>query len=145
MKQRVYIEIICFLFIVLFFYAAITKLINYEAFVGQLGKSPLLARYAYWIAWVIPTVEIIITILLALPRWRRFGLYASFGLMTLFSVYIIAILSYSTELPCSCGGVLNTLDWQEHLVFNVLFVLLSVFGIKFIEKVQGSETNSVSI
>ncbi len=145
MKQRVYIEIICFLFIVLFFYAGVTKLIDHEGFVGQMGKSPLLTRYANWIAWLIPTVEIIITILLALPRWRSIGLYASFGLMTLFTFYIIAILSYSKELPCACGGVINTLDWKEHLVFNLFFVLLAILGINFNEKSQRSKNNSVSI
>ncbi len=145
MKQRVYIEIICFLFIVLFFYAAVTKLMNYEGFVGQIGKSPLLTRYANWVAWLIPTVELIITVLLASPRWRSIGLYASFGLMTLFTVYIIAILSYSNELPCSCGGILNTLDWNEHLIVNLFFVLLAVLGIKFNGKNQRVESDSVSI
>lgn len=128
--QTVIVEIIRFLFIVLFFYAAVTKLLDYHGFVGQIGKSPLLTRYSTWLAWLIPSIELIITIILIIPRWALAGLFASFGLMTLFTLYIIFILSFSRDVPCACGGILNTLDWKEHLVLNIFFVAIGLIGIK---------------
>lgn len=143
MKRKIAIEIICFLFIVLFFYAAATKLINYNGFVGQIRKSPLLTNYAEWIAWLIPVIEIAITIMLAVPAARLLGLFASFGLMTMFTLYIIVILSFSKELPCSCGGILNTLDWKDHLILNIFFVLLAMTGIKLLAEEQKSKIKDV--
>lgn len=143
MKRKVAIEIICFLFIVLFFYAAATKLINYNGFVGQIAKSPLLTNNAEWIAWLIPVIEIAITIMLAVPATRLPGLFASFGLMTMFTLYIIVILSFSKELPCSCGGILNTLDWKDHLILNIFFVLLAMLGIKLLAEEQKSKIKDV--
>lgn len=128
--RTIIIEIIRFLFIVLFFYAALTKLSDYRGFVGQIGKSPLLTRHSSWLAWLVPSIELIITIMLILPRWTLAGLFASFGLMTLFTLYILFILSFSKELPCACGGILNTLSWQEHLIVNVFFVAIGLTGIK---------------
>src|SRR5688500_7137156 len=114
MKKQIAIEIIVFLFVVLFLYAAGSKLVEYQKFIGQIGKSPLLTKYAETLAWMVPTVEIVIAVMLIIPRARMLGLYAAFGLMVMFTLYIIAILSFSAELPCSCGGVLSMLGWKEH-------------------------------
>jgi hypothetical protein len=34
----------------------------------------------------------------------------------------------SPYLPCSCGGILETMNWKEHLVFNLVFVCLAALG-----------------
>lgn len=129
MKKRIVVEVICFLFIVLFVYAAINKLADVQKFQVQLGQSPLLSPFASWIAWVVPIVEIGVCILLSFSRWRLYGLYAAFGLMAMFSAYIIAITQFSDYVPCSCGGILEKLGWTEHLIFNIVFVLLGILGI----------------
>ncbi len=116
-------------FILLLVYAALTKLLDYQKFVVQIGQSPLLTNYASFIAWLIPAVEILIAVLLAWPRFRLVGLYGAFILMVMFTAYIAAILSFSEDIPCSCGGVLEQLGWKEHLVFNVVFILLALAGI----------------
>ena len=128
LKQLV-IEIISSLLVLLFVYAAVSKLIDYQKFSVQLGQSPLLTAFAGWVAWIVPTVEIIISIMLAIPKFRLAGLYASFSLMVMFTSYIVAITKFSEYVPCSCGGVLQNMSWNQHLVFNLGFVLLSLTGI----------------
>jgi uncharacterized membrane protein YphA (DoxX/SURF4 family) len=129
MIRRATIHIICLLFILLFIYAATNKLLDVEKFRVQIGQSPLLTAFAGWLAWIIPLSEILISITLAFPRWRIFGLYASFNMMIMFTIYIIAIQNFSEHIPCSCGGVLEKLGWTEHLIFNIVFVLLAFAGI----------------
>jgi hypothetical protein len=129
MKKQIFLDIICCLFIVLFIYAAASKFLDFEKFRIQLGKSPLLTAYAGWVAWTIPYIEIGIAILLSIPRWRLAGLYAAFALMVMFSAYIVAITRFSDYVPCSCGGVLQNMTWNQHLVFNLLFVGLGATGV----------------
>jgi uncharacterized membrane protein YphA (DoxX/SURF4 family) len=117
------------IFIVLFIYAATSKLLDYDKFKIQLGQSPLLTRFADSVAWVIPTIEIGITIMLAIPRMRIKGLYTSFAMMILFTSYIVAITKFSEYIPCSCGGVLQHLSWTQHLYFNLAFIALSTIAI----------------
>jgi len=135
MKARaVIVEIICGLFILLFMYAAVTKLLDVEKFAIQIGQSPLLTRFAGFVAWFIPTTEILISIMLAVNRTRLVALFASFGLMTMFTAYIVAITQFSDHIPCSCGGVLQKLGWTEHLIFNIGFVILGLVGVLLVSK-----------
>lgn len=129
MLRKIVIDIIAVLFILLFVYAAASKLMDYQKFLVQLGQSPLLTAYVNSIAWTIPTLEIVIAILLAIPGSRLLALYASFTLMVIFSAYITAILSFSDFIPCSCGGVLQHMSWKAHLLFNVVFVILAAIGV----------------
>ncbi len=142
MTRKIIIEIICVLFILLFFYAAVSKLVSYEKFIGQIGKSSLLTGYAEWIAVALPLIEILICIALVFPQWRITGMYYAFGLMVLFSLYIIAILNSGEAIPCSCGGVLNSLGWKSHLVFNLVFVGLGLWGILLLYKENKTGKNS---
>lgn len=118
-----------YFFILLFCYAAVSKLLDYENFQVQLAQSPLLSAYADTVAWAVIAAELFIVILLAFPATLRAGLYASFGLMLAFTVYIYLILNYSDFVPCSCGGILEKMGWTEHLIFNAAAVLLSIVGI----------------
>lgn len=123
------VDIICYLFVLLFLYAATSKLMEYDKFQLQMSKSPIITDYAHILVWMVPVMEIIISIMLLTERTKMIGLFAAFGLMSLFTVYIYAILNYTDSIPCSCGGVLERLGWTEHLIFNIAFVVLAVAGI----------------
>jgi hypothetical protein len=128
-SKQLMVEIISCLFFLLFLYAAANKILDFQHFKIQLSQSPLLTSFANQVAWLIPTVEIVIAVLAILPKTRLLGMYASFGLMFMFTAYIIAILNFSDHIPCGCGGILGHLQWHEHLIFNIFFVLLGFTGI----------------
>lgn len=113
---------------VLFLYAGSSKLLEYRSFTDQLHLSPLLNGMAPYIAWLVPVIEIATAVLLIIQRFRLVGLWVSLLLMAAFTGYVLIILGFSKELPCSCGGILQTMDWQEHLVFNVVFLGLAAAG-----------------
>jgi len=123
------IEVICLLYTMLFVYAAVSKILDFENFQVQLGQSPLLSVFASWIAWLVPIIEMFTAILLVIPQFRNIGLWASFSLMVMFSVYIFIVLHFSSFVPCSCGGILEKMSWNVHLLFNISFVILAVTAI----------------
>jgi uncharacterized membrane protein YphA (DoxX/SURF4 family) len=129
MKRKIAIEIISFLFIFLFSYAGFSKLLDYQKFSVQIGQSPLLTGFAGFIPWLVIGSEIGVSLMLMIPRLRLIAFFISFSLMVMFTSYIIAILNFSSYVPCSCGGVLEKLGWSEHLIFNGVFVLLGFAGI----------------
>ncbi|SRR5258708_10979080 len=128
MKRSTIIEIISILFMILFLYTGISKLTEYSVFREQIAESPILAPVAAVIAWSLPLIEFIVVVLLFIPNWRIKGLYASLILMVLFMGYVIALVSFSGKLPCSCGGVLQQLSWKQHIVFNSAFTCLALWG-----------------
>ena len=134
--KKLLVEVICLLFILLFVYAASTKLMEYEKFRVQIGQSPVLTSIGGWISWLVPTIELLIAFMLIIPRLRLLALYASFSLMVMFTAYIFIILNYSPFVPCSCGGILEKMGWEEHLVFNSVFVLLALTAILLLSRKQ---------
>lgn len=125
------------LYCVLFTYAAVSKLLDFNNFQVQLGQSPILGSYAGILSYGVPIVELAIVIALAVPGSRVFGLYCSLVLMVLFTTYIYIILHYAVFVPCSCGGILEKLGWQEHLVFNIVFVLIALGAILVAKYTEG--------
>jgi hypothetical protein len=108
---------------------------DYDIFKEQLGASPILAPFSKLIAVGLPVVEILVTILLLIPKWRLKGFLASLFLMTSFTIYIIATLSFSKHIPCSCGGIIAELSWTQHLIFNTIFIGLAIVGIILSKKI----------
>lgn len=129
MNKKGSIELISALLILLWMYAAVSKLLTYDTFVVQLGKSPLVSDYASTTGWAIPVAELFISFALLLKRFRLPGLYASFFLLILFTGYLIAILNFSYHIPCSCGGILGNLSWHVHIAFNLVYSLIAVLGV----------------
>lgn len=127
--RKLIINIISLLFILLFVYAATSKLLDFETFQIQLAQSPLLSAYAGMVSVLVPSIEILIALLLLIPQFRVRVLYGAFTLMVLFTTYIFIILNFSDFIPCSCGGVLEKLSWTQHLIFNVVFILLVIVAI----------------
>ena len=127
--RKLFLEFICLLYILLFVYAAVSKLLDFENFQVQLGQSPLLSVFAWWVARLVPAIELGIVVLLSVPKWRNLGLFGALILMTLFTTYIFIVLHYSSFVPCSCGGILEKMSWNTHLVFNIIFVLLAGLAI----------------
>ena len=142
--KRIIADIICLLFILLFVYAAVTKLLDYEKFRVQLGQSPVLTSIGSWLVWTMPAAELVIAGMLVVPRLRLMALYAAFSLMTMFTAYIFIILTYSPFVPCSCGGILEKMGWEEHLVFNSVFVLLALTGILLLSRKQPGDVTGNS-
>jgi hypothetical protein len=129
LNKNLIIEIFCSLLIILFIYSSLSKLSAYNRFSVQLSKSPFITSVYKLVAWSIPAVEIVIAFLLAVKRTRLTGLYASFFLMSLFTAYLVIMLNFSYYIPCSCGGVLEYLSWEQHIVFNSFFIAIAAVGV----------------
>jgi len=128
-KRTIIIELICGAFILLFVYTAVSKLQDFGKFNVELAKSPILNPIANWVGITVPFTEISLCIFLIIKPFRLIGLYVSFSLMVLFSAYIIAILKFSSYIPCTCGGVLQNMSWSGHLIFNIVFIALGGIGV----------------
>lgn len=129
--RRIIIEVICLLYVLLFVYAAVSKLLDFERFQVQLAQSPLLSAFASWVSWLVISIELLIVVLLIFPKTRIVALFGALSLMTMFTAYIFIILHYSSFVPCSCGGILEKMTWNAHLVFNIVFMFLALIAIVF--------------
>ncbi|MFY1045961.1 MauE/DoxX family redox-associated membrane protein [Chryseobacterium sp. GP-SGM7] len=116
-------------FVILFCYAAISKILDFENFQAQISASPLLNKLSQFLPYTIIIVEFLIAGLLCYRKTRTIGLIGSLVLMLIFTVYITLLLRTSKNLPCSCGGILEKMSWQQHLYFNIGCVVLTIIAL----------------
>jgi uncharacterized membrane protein YphA (DoxX/SURF4 family) len=135
-KRWAIVETICYLYSILFLYTASSKLMGLSDFKLQLGRSEVLGPFAEWIAWMVPLLEIVLAILLLTKVYRLVALYGALILMTLFTSYIAWMLRFSDHIPCSCGGVISSMGWETHLVFNACWIVLALIGIVLLENLK---------
>jgi putative oxidoreductase len=133
-KDKFLIQSICTLFIFLFVYTAVSKFYSFTSFRYVLSKSPLIGSLKDDIAWAIPITELLIAGLLLLPRTKLLGLFASFVLMSTFTLYLVYMILFTADLPCSCGGIIGRLGWGTHLALNIILTFLSLTGIRTYRK-----------
>ena len=131
------VDIVCVLLILLWVYAASSKLFNYSAFREQLTFSPFLRGVAKIVSIAIPAAELLATLLLTVMNKRIYGLLASLILLIVFTGYIAGMLLSGVHLPCSCGGVISSLSWKGHLAFNLFFLAITIVAI-LLEKKPGN-------
>lgn len=123
------VDAISLFFIILYTYAAVTKLIVFEIFQTQLEQFPFINDFSVSLAIILPTVQIITSFLYFKPNFRLQAFYSSLILLIIFNLYIIAVLLFAESIPCSCAGVVSTLSWNDHLIFNTGCSLLALLAI----------------
>lgn len=119
-------RITCYLLIFLFTYTGISKLVDHESFLSSILQSPIIRKYATVISWSVPALELILVVLLLSEQYRKAGLLLSLLTLILFTLYIVYMILFIPDLPCSCGGVLKELSWHNHILFNSVFILLII-------------------
>lgn len=133
------VEIISALFILLFAYTALSKLMDMPNFITTLWTMPEIREKSSLIGWSIPITELVLCILLYFPRTRLPGLYGALILMSIFTIFIGYMLLFSSKLPCHCGGVISQMTWGQHLIFNTVFIGLAWWGIRILKRKQRTD------
>ena len=129
------------LLILLFVYAAASKLAAFGTFRVQLHLQPVPEGVADVLLYLLPAAELIAVGLLFFKRTVLAGLELSLALLLLFTCYIaLAMLHYWSRTPCACGGILSHMTWRVHLVFNSFFIALNLIAIKIHLKERGAVT-----
>jgi hypothetical protein len=130
MKRTHILNTVTLLLIFLFVYTASNKLMDFGQFKVQMHNQTIPHWMAQALIYSLPEIEIMVSVLLLIHKIRLLGFYIAFALMILFTGYAgLVLVNYFGHAPCSCGGVLKTMGWKTHFVFNLFFLLLTAIGI----------------
>lgn len=129
-------KIIVYAYAFLYMYTGYDKLYHLETFIDGNKKIPLIGQYAELIGWGIPILEILLAILLVFSfgRIERAALWISVVLMGVFTVYLATMLIFVPDRLCNCGGVIESIDWTTHLIFNLLWLGAGIYAIRKLSK-----------
>lgn len=131
-------EVIIYSFLVLFVYVATDKLYHYREFTNVLTLVPFFGKYHSITAPLIIAVQIVISVMLLLPKWKALGLHATLILLVIFTSCLIIMLCYTKVLPCSCAGIAASLSWKAQMWLNILLIALAGLGILSTHQIKSS-------
>jgi putative oxidoreductase len=118
------------LLILLFAYAAVSKLAAFQVFRLQLSRQAIPEGVAHVLLYLLPVSELSIVLLLFIERTYYAGLQFALCLMILFTGYAaLTVLHFWSSYPCSCGGILGHMGWKVHLAFNTAFLIINIAAI----------------
>lgn len=130
MKRSDLPDLLSALLILMFTYAAVSKLLAFSSFRIQMLIQPVPRWTVTPLIYLLPSAELLISISLLFKPTRQIGLYSAAILMLLFTIYVgLAMIGFYGKTPCTCGGILNHLTWPQHFAFNLIFLSVSIYGI----------------
>jgi hypothetical protein len=129
MKRQLITTVISYMLSILFMYAAVAKTMDYQIFVADIAKSPLLGNFNNKvIAPLLLGLEYLTAIGLQFKATVKLSFYLSSFLMLMFTLYLSTLYFFYTDIPCSCGGILGKMPYPVHIIFNLVFTLVSFTG-----------------
>ncbi len=123
-------EGIALVVMVLFAYTSISKWYDWGGTQNAMYNQVFPEWMATLLLYGLPVLELSLAILLLIPKTRLISLWACLICLIGFTGYIGLVLTdVFGRIPCSCGGVISSLGWEAHFLFNLGFVALAIIGI----------------
>jgi uncharacterized membrane protein (DUF373 family) len=130
MIKELVLFIVILLIVMMWLYASSSKYFDFAGFKRDMHKQPFPTWLSDILLIIIPPIEITTALMVAWQKTRRNGLVITEVLMSAFTLYIIAIMfKFFPRVPCSCGGIIKSFTWEEHLIFNLFFVAIGIIGL----------------
>ncbi|WP_143959132.1 MauE/DoxX family redox-associated membrane protein [Litoribacter populi] len=138
--HRIVSDIASLLLAMLFAYTAFTKWVDWQGTKSALYNQVFPIWMAEGILYGLPIIELAVAAMLLVNKWRRWGLWCSAMLMWLFIGYVALVMTgIFGRIPCSCGGVIGSLGWGEHLAVNIGFLMIAIIGLHYHKKIDNVE------
>ncbi len=121
---------IVLLFVLLWAYTSIPKFFKMKYFHDILGSQAIPKWSVPILTLLIPLLELSVVFMLLFPETRLLGLYFSFALMLIFTVYVSGIIfQVYDRYPCPCGGMFKHMTWRKHLKVNIWLTGTALVGV----------------
>jgi len=144
MKRMIVLEIICFLLVSLMLYASVSRMLDFHTFVDDINNQPLPNSLTRWLVYGIPALQVLTALTLIFEKTRAAGLWLALFITSLYVFYNILVLTnFFGRVPCTCGGMIKHLSWQQHLIFSLFFAGVSLAGILLRRKLLGKNRRIV--
>ncbi len=129
MKSKTIIEFISILLVVHFSFTAIEQLVNHNVLRLLLEKAPVMGPVAEQASWIFPFLQFTVVFLLLFRRTRLAGLFCSFIITGMVTIYIIATINTGETQTSKYIGLWKGLSLKNHIILNIIGILLSGLAI----------------
>ncbi|HMR81532.1 MAG TPA: hypothetical protein PKE30_00265 [Niabella sp.] len=130
MRNQSILMILTFSLLLLWIPVSMEKILHFESFEKSMFKQPFPVWFIKPVSILLPIAEVLTAILLVFRKTRLLGFYFSFGLMLAFTGFVgMALMGMLKNALCNCATIINGMSWKAHFFFNLLFLIISAYGI----------------
>jgi hypothetical protein len=132
LKAKLFFHIGGNILLFLWIYSFAIKVRNIEAFKLKLARSPIIHQdWILILSYTITILELCAIFLLCFSKLRDWGLYLSFFLLSLFTIYLIILINHPGYSPCGCAGIFEALPLSAHILLNIFVMILNLLLVIF--------------
>lgn len=112
-------------------YSGLEKMLGFERSRRAFFNQPFPSELAEVLSYSIPIIELILALLLVLPKTRWWGYLGSAMLLAVFVTYVGLIwVGAFPRVPCNCAGIIESIGWTGHLILNLVLIGISIVGLR---------------
>ena len=127
--RRVIFSINKWVLFVIFMYAGLDKLINFNSHFLSLSKMPAIGNYInFYTALLLPISEIVLALWLYFKEHEENPYLMSFGMMFSFTIYISYLFIFMPLMSCACAGIISFMGFKAHLIMNIILAIMSLYN-----------------
>jgi hypothetical protein len=106
-----------------------SKVFDINSFQLNIAKTGLFQEnIVYFVSYFALTFEFISMTFLVFKK--NIGVVLTFFMFVSFTIYIIFLQLLHRYEICGCGGILNGLSFEKHLIINLTLILFTFYLIK---------------
>ncbi len=130
--KKIIIEVICFVLLLNFFYEGIYKIAYFQLFGYYIITAPLLEHVGIVLKYLIPLGEVLLAILLMIPKYRRKALYATIGVLLMFILWIMSAHYFTDRFFWPFHAPWKRSTWWQKLLTSMAFCWTAFIAINFL-------------
>jgi uncharacterized membrane protein YphA (DoxX/SURF4 family) len=135
-----FIEIVCFLLMIYFFYEGIYKIVHLSGYGNWLFDKPYLGAISGFLKFAIPIFEIALSVLLLTPFKKRMVLYFVLLSQIIFVIWILNIFPFKRLIFNPYHSYWIRPRWFDKIIFTLCVSWVSLIGIYLLTKNQTRTT-----
>jgi hypothetical protein len=122
-------DLISYIIILTFTYAALRILADYKMFIKEIYALTVL-NVVKWGLAVICICELTSVVLLIIPKYRLIGLTIAFIIMFVLNIISLIILQRAPLIPSKYfGEIFHSVSFYGHLIINISTLIIILIGI----------------
>ncbi len=127
-------DCIYFVLILNFFYEGIQKLAYLEVYSFWVSHAPVIKKIAAVLQYAVPFVEIAISALLPMPRYRSIALVAIIVVEIVFILWVMSVYLFTGYLFWPYHALWDNPTWMQKMLYGLMLAWLAFAALAYNRK-----------
>jgi uncharacterized membrane protein YphA (DoxX/SURF4 family) len=122
-------DLICFVLVLNYFYEGVQKLAYLDVYGFWITHAPVIRKFGSILKYAIPISEIVIAVLLLMPKFRKAAFIASIFMQIGFILWVMSVYLFTGYLFWPYHALWDNPTWMQKMVYGLMLAWMALTGI----------------